>query len=77
MNYICLTLGIFFWGAAFSQNQANHYKRKIFIDALLHEMTLEEKAGQLTICGGDHDNLKESIKNGRVGGTNGLLYDLQ
>jgi beta-glucosidase len=43
------------------------------VDSLLALMTLKEKAGQLTIIGGDHKNLDSLVKNGLVGGTNGML----
>ena len=43
------------------------------IDSLLSQMTLEEKVGQLTIMGADRKNLKELIREGKVGGTNGVL----
>lgn len=43
------------------------------VDSLLKRMTLEEKIGQLTIMGADRKNLKELIKEGKVGGTNGVL----
>ena len=43
------------------------------IDSLLSQMTLEEKVGQLTVMGADRKNLKELIKEGKVGGTNGVL----
>ncbi len=42
-------------------------------DSILSLMTLKEKAGQLTIYGGNQKGLKEAIKNGLVGGTNGML----
>lgn len=48
-------------------------KMNVFVDSLLQKMTLEEKVGQLTIFGGDSDDLKSSIKLGKVGGTNGML----
>lgn len=42
-------------------------------DSLLALMTLEEKAGQLCIYGSGQKNLKELIRQGLVGGTNGML----
>src|SRR5699024_8586084 len=42
-------------------------------DSLLSKMTLEEKAGQLTIYGGNQKGLKKLIEKGLVGGTNGML----
>lgn len=42
------------------------------VDSLLARMTLEEKAGQLTIAGGRPD-LRELARTGRIGGTNGVL----
>lgn len=43
------------------------------VDSVLSLMTLEEKAGQLCILGADHPNLKQLIKEGKLGGTNGVL----
>lgn len=43
------------------------------IDSLISVMTLQEKAGQLTIFGSDKKNLKSLIAKGLVGGTNGML----
>ena len=43
------------------------------VDSLLKQMTLEEKIGQLTIMGADRKDLKELIREGKVGGTNGVL----
>lgn len=47
-----------------------------FVDGLLQRMTLEEKAGQLTIVGADRKDLDALIRNGLVGGTNGVLPDV-
>ncbi|GAB3041615.1 beta-glucosidase BglX [Oleiagrimonas citrea] len=46
-----------------------------FVDKLLSRMTLEEKIGQLSIMGKGADNLQTLIRNGRLGGTNGVLPD--
>ncbi len=43
------------------------------IDSLLSQMTLQEKAGQLTIVGADQKDLKQMIREGKVGGTSGVL----
>jgi len=43
------------------------------VDSVLSLMTLEEKAGQLCIFGSDHPHLKRLIKEGKLGGTNGVL----
>ncbi len=43
-----------------------------FVDSLLARMTLEEKAGQLSITGGRPD-LEALVEAGRLGGTNGVL----
>jgi beta-glucosidase len=43
------------------------------IDALIAHMTPEQKAGQLSIFGANRKNLKELIRQGEVGGTNGVL----
>ncbi len=46
-----------------------------FVDHLMQRMTLEEKIGQLTIVGSglSQDQLERWIREGRVGGTNGVL----
>ncbi|HJP97737.1 MAG TPA: glycoside hydrolase family 3 N-terminal domain-containing protein [Rhodanobacteraceae bacterium] len=46
-----------------------------FVDALLQRMTIEEKVGQLTILGADSKDLEQLIREGEVGGTNGVLQD--
>lgn len=46
-----------------------------FVDQLLQRMTLEEKVGQLTIFGADNKNLEQRIREGKVGGTSGVLPD--
>ena len=43
------------------------------VDSVLSLMTPEEKAGQLCIFGSDHPHLKRLIKEGKLGGTNGVL----
>ncbi|MGH8599325.1 MAG: glycoside hydrolase family 3 N-terminal domain-containing protein [Burkholderiales bacterium] len=48
---------------------------RAFVDGLLQRMTLEEKAGQLTIVGSDRDDLEQLVRKGLVGGTNGVLQD--
>ncbi len=46
-----------------------------FVDKLLKRMTLEEKIGQLTFVGGDHDNLEQLIREGHVGASNGVVVN--
>lgn len=46
---------------------------RVFVDTLIARMTLEEKAGQLTILGADAGHLDKLVREGRVGGTNGVL----
>jgi beta-glucosidase len=46
-----------------------------FVDDLLDRMTLEEKVGQLAIAGSDNKDLRQLIREGRLGGTNGVLPD--
>jgi beta-glucosidase len=46
-----------------------------FVDGLLQRMTIEEKVGQLTILGADSKDLEQLIREGKVGGTNGVLQD--
>lgn len=43
------------------------------VDSVLSLMTLDEKAGQLCILGADYPNLEQLIKEGKLGGTNGVL----
>jgi beta-glucosidase len=43
------------------------------VDSVLALMTLQEKAGQLTIIGAGRKNLDSLVKKGLVGGTNGML----
>lgn len=43
------------------------------VDSVLSLMTLEEKVGQLSLFGSDKKNLEALIKEGKVGGTNGML----
>lgn len=49
---------------------------RAFVNGLLQRMTLEEKAGQLTIVGSDRDDLEDLIRKGLVGGTNGVLQHM-
>lgn len=44
-----------------------------FVDHLLSRMTLEEKVGQLSIAGTDRKDLEQLVREGRLGGTNGVL----
>ncbi|CAM5597140.1 Beta-hexosaminidase [Rhodanobacter lindaniclasticus] len=44
-----------------------------FVDHLLSRMTLEEKVGQLSIAGADRKDLEQLVREGRLGGTNGVL----
>lgn len=44
-----------------------------FVDHLLARMDLQEKVGQLSIVGADHEDLKGLIEKGLLGGTNGVL----
>jgi beta-glucosidase len=46
---------------------------RAFVDDLLGRMTLEEKVGQLAIAGSDNKDLRQLIRAGRLGGTNGVL----
>lgn len=43
------------------------------VDSLLRRMTLEEKIGQLTVVGGDRRDLRQLVREGKVGATNGVL----
>ncbi|GET29868.1 beta-glucosidase BglX [Prolixibacter sp. SD074] len=45
------------------------------VDSVLSLMTLEEKAGQLCIMGAGHPHLEQLVKEGKLGGTNGVLPD--
>lgn len=44
-----------------------------FVERLLSRMTLEEKIGQLSIAGADRKDLEQLVREGRLGGTNGVL----
>lgn len=44
-----------------------------FVDHLLARMTLEEKVGQLSIAGADRKDLDQLVREGHLGGTNGVL----
>lgn len=46
---------------------------QVRIDSLIARMTLDEKIGQLTILGADHAGLETLAREGRLGGTNGVL----
>ncbi len=46
-----------------------------FIDKLMGRMTLAEKVGQLSFLGADHENLDELVREGRVGGSNGVVVN--
>lgn len=58
---------------AFAQSSPTQRSLDHQADSILSLMTLEEKAGQLTILGAGNPNLKELIQKGLVGGTNGML----
>ncbi len=45
------------------------------IDSLLARMTLQEKAGQLTVIGRDNPRFQELVQAGMVGATGGVLAD--
>ncbi|TPG39571.1 beta-glucosidase BglX [Sphingomonas koreensis] len=45
------------------------------VDGLIAEMTLEEKAGQLSVLGDDYGDLDALAKAGKLGATNGVLGD--
>jgi len=44
-----------------------------FVDHLLARMTLQEKVGQLSIAGADRKDLDKLIRDGQLGGSNGVL----
>ncbi|RIA37535.1 beta-glucosidase [Hephaestia caeni] len=43
------------------------------VDRLIARMTLEEKAGQLSILGGDYGDVDDLARRGLLGGTNGVM----
>jgi len=43
------------------------------IDSLIQKMTLQQKIGQLSVFGSGHKNLDKIIREGNLGGTNGVL----
>ncbi|MGN6375428.1 MAG: beta-glucosidase BglX [Sphingomonas sp.] len=45
------------------------------VEGLIKQMTLEEKAGQLTVVGDDYGNLDALAKAGKVSATNGVFND--
>ncbi|HEU4959465.1 MAG TPA: glycoside hydrolase family 3 N-terminal domain-containing protein [Sphingomonas sp.] len=45
------------------------------VESLITQMTLEEKAGQLSILGGDYGDLDALARAGKLTGTNGVLAD--
>lgn len=65
------------WGVAcplaHAGDAGSEAKMHRVVDGLLSRMTLEEKVGQLSILGADHRDLETLIREGRVGGTNGVL----
>ena len=54
-------------------NESTADRLHVKVDSLLNQMTLQEKVGQLTIMGADRKNLKQLIREGKIGGTNGVL----
>lgn len=65
------------WGVAcplaHAGDAGDEAKMHRVVDGLLSRMTLEEKVGQLSILGADHGDLEALIREGHVGGTNGVL----
>jgi beta-glucosidase len=63
------------WVRAADAAPAGHDEKAMqaFVDGLLQRMTVEEKVGQLTILGTDRKDLEQLIREGEVGGTNGVL----
>jgi len=53
--------------------RADVQRMHAFVDQLLARMTLEEKVGQLTILGAGSKDMDTLIRDGRLGGTNGVL----
>ena len=45
------------------------------VEGLIARMTLEEKAGQLSVLGDDFGNLDDLARNGELGATNGVFND--
>lgn len=71
---ICLfTVPNVFLQKAFGQTIIYNQEILHKADSVLSLMTLNEKIGQLTIFGSDKKGLEQLVKEGKVGGTNGML----
>lgn len=80
ITYTGLAMGILFSLVAcspktVSQNTVSAHRPDLHrkVDSVLSLMTLKEKAGQLCIYGANRNDLKELIKEGLAGGTNGMI----
>ncbi len=59
-----------------SESRAKSRAMKAFVNHLLACMSLKEKVGQLSILGADHKNLDTLVREGLLGGTNGVLPEV-
>ena len=62
--------------AAAAQSPADRAVLDARVDSLLGKMTVEEKAGQLTVVGRDNPRFEELVRSGMVGATGGVLGDV-
>ena len=70
---LCLALVLLFASALVSAQKLSDQEIEQRVNSLLQQMTLEEKAGQLTQFAGNNPQTMEMIKQGRVGSLLGVL----
>ena len=70
---LCLALVLLFASALASAQKLSDQEIEQRVNSLLQQMTLEEKAGQLTQFAGNNPQTMEMIKQGRVGSLLGVL----
>src|SRR6266699_2504935 len=70
---LCLTLVLLFASALASAQKLSDQQIESRVNSLLQQMTLEEKAGQLTQFAGNNPQTMEMIKQGKVGSLLGVL----
>ena len=70
---LCLALVLLFASALASAQKLSDQEIEQRVNSLLQQMTLEEKAGQLTQFAGNSPQPLEMIKQGKVGSLLGVL----
>src|SRR6266699_3548822 len=70
---LCLALVLLFASALASAQKLSDQQIESRVNSLLQQMTLEEKAGQLTQFAGNNSQTMEMIKQGKVGSLLGVL----